>query len=119
MAGTSWVARRLPVRIGRGPNADLRLEEAGVWNEHAVLQLDPARNFSLTVQPDAIACVNGKPASQAVLRNGDIIELGVVKLRFWLEPARQRRLPLVEAFTWVAFVAVTYGEVILIYWLLR
>ena len=73
---------------------------------------------SLTVPSDAIACVNGKPASQVVLRNGDTIELGVVKLRFWLEPARQRGLRLVEVFTWVAFAAVTLGEVLLIYELL-
>jgi pSer/pThr/pTyr-binding forkhead associated (FHA) protein len=118
MTGTSWVSRRFPIRIGRSPNSDLRLEEVGVWNEHAVLQLDPARNFSLIAQPEAIVRVNGKPTSQAVLRNGDTIELGVVRLQFWLEPARQRGLRLVEVFTWVAFAAVTLGEVILIYTLL-
>ena len=29
-AGTEWVARRFPVRIGRAPDSDLKLEDAGI-----------------------------------------------------------------------------------------
>jgi len=83
------------------------------------MELNPAKSFSLTVLPDAIASVNGKPTTQALLRNGDTIELGVVKLQFWLDQARQKSLRLLEAFTWLAFLAVTLGEVVLVYWLLR
>jgi pSer/pThr/pTyr-binding forkhead associated (FHA) protein len=119
LAGKSWVARRFPVRIGRSATSDLRLEEPGVWNEHLVMDLNPAKSFSLTVQPDAIASVNGKPTTQALLRNGDTIELGVVKLQFWLDQARQKSLRLCEAFIWVTFLAVTLGEIVLVYWLLR
>lgn len=119
LAGKSWVARRFPVRIGRSASSDLRLEEAGVWNEHLVIDLNSGKSFSLTVQPDAIASVNAKPTTQALLRNGDTIELGVVKLQFWLDQARQKSLRLREAFIWVAFLTVTLGEVVLVYWLLR
>jgi pSer/pThr/pTyr-binding forkhead associated (FHA) protein len=119
MAGTSWVARRFPIRIGRAPSSDLRLEDPGVWNEHLVLELNSTKGFSLTVHPEAITSVNGKPATQAVLRNGDTIELGSVKLQFWLNQARQRGLRLAEAFTWLAFMVVTVGEVFLVYWLLK
>ena len=44
-AGTEWVARRFPVRIGRASNSDLRLEDDGVWEEHLYLELDPAAGF--------------------------------------------------------------------------
>ena len=118
-AGTSWVARRFPARIGRGPASDLRLEDHGVWNEHLVLELNTRKGFSLTVHPEAITSVNGAPTTQAVLRNGDTIELGVVKLQFWLDQARQRGLRLTEAFTWLAIFLVTVAEVFLVYWLLR
>jgi len=92
LAGTSWVARRFPVRIGRAASSDLRIEDPGVWNEHLTLELTPAKTFSLTVQPEAITSVNGKPTAQTVLRNGDTIELGDVKLLFWLKQAHQKGL---------------------------
>ena len=41
-AGTAWVARRFPVRIGRSAGADLQLEESGVWDEHLQLDFKPA-----------------------------------------------------------------------------
>ena len=83
------------------------------------MELNPAKSFCLTVQPDAIASVNGQPTTQAFLRNGDTIQLGVVKLQFWLDRARQKSLRLPEAFTWAAFLAVTLAQVLLVYWLLR
>ena len=74
-AGTIWVARRFPVRIGRSGAADLQLEEDGVWDEHLQLDFDPAEGIVLSAQPNALASVNGQPVHQAVLRNGDAIEL--------------------------------------------
>ena len=119
MAGTSWVARRFPVRIGRAPSSDLKLEDPGVWNEHLVLELNSTKRFSLRVHGEAITSVNGKPASEAVLRNGDVIELGSVKLQFWLNQARQKGLRLAEALTWLVLLVVTLGEIFLVYWLLK
>ena len=84
-----------------------------------MLDLAPAKGFSLTVHSDAITSVNGKPTTQAILRNGDTIELGHAKLQFWLNQARQKGLRLDEAFTWLALVAVTVGEIFLVYWLVR
>jgi pSer/pThr/pTyr-binding forkhead associated (FHA) protein len=118
-AGTTWVARRFPVRIGRAASSDLRLEDPGVWNEHLVLELNSTKRFSLTVFPDAITSVNGKPATQVILRNGDTIELGHAKLQFWLDQARQKGLRFGEVFTWLVFVAVTVAEILLVYWLVR
>ena len=119
MAGTSWVARRFPVRIGRAQSSELRLEEPGVWEEHLLVQPDAALGFLLRTQSKALARVNGQPVEQTLLRNGDVIELGSVSLQFWLAPARQSRLRFGEFLVWGAIIAVTLGQISLLYWLLK
>ena len=117
-AGTSWVARRLPVRIGRAPQADCQLEDNGVWDQHLQLELQRGSGFVLKARPEAPALVNGRPVQQVVLRNGDLIELGAAKLQFWLSESRQAGLGFREALTWLGIAAITLGQVGLIYWLL-
>ena len=83
-AGTNWDARRFPVRIGRSAANDLPLEENGIWDEHFELTFDRAEGFVLTACPDALVTVNHEPAQTVRLRNGDSIEVGAVRMRFWL-----------------------------------
>ncbi|HWV99864.1 MAG TPA: FHA domain-containing protein [Candidatus Acidoferrum sp.] len=119
-AGAVWTARRFPVRIGRSANADLCLEEDGIWDRHLLLQFRRADGFVLTTEPNALATVNGESIqAAAVLRNGDSIELGALKLQFWLSETRQFGLGLRETLTWVGIALVGLGQVGLIYWLLR
>jgi pSer/pThr/pTyr-binding forkhead associated (FHA) protein len=117
MAGAQWAARHFPVRIGRAPDADLSLEEEGVWDFHLEINADPARGLVLSLQPGAFASINSRPVEQAVLRNGDLIELGAVKLQFGLSPTRHRSLRLREVLTWIALALLCLGQVALIYWL--
>jgi predicted component of type VI protein secretion system len=116
-AGTRWVARRFPVHVGRSANCDLQLEDPGVWDEHLVIRLDPDNGFVLEAQPNALVVANGQSVETSVLRNGDTIEVGAVKLHFWLGEARQRGLILRETFFWLIVVAVCLGQIALIYWL--
>jgi pSer/pThr/pTyr-binding forkhead associated (FHA) protein len=118
-AGATWVARRFPVRIGRSAAADLCLEEDGVWEQHLLLQRKPAEGWVLTAQGEALASVNGLSVREAVLRNGDKIQIGAAELQFWLAEARQRALGLREALTWGAIGAVCLSQIALLYWLLR
>src|SRR5205085_11936917 len=118
-AGVTWVARRFPVRIGRGAKADLRAEEDGVWDEHLRLDLQPGTGFKLSAQPNALVTVNGQAIEQTVLRNGDTIEIGSFKMQFWLSETRQAGLRLRESLTWAAIAAISLGQVGLVYWLLR
>jgi hypothetical protein len=118
-AGTTWVARRFPVRIGRSCSSDLQLEEDGVWDDHFKIGLVPAEGFILEAQPHALAAANGRPVQRAVLRNGDAIEIGSLKMQFWLGEARQRGLRFREWFVWIMIAAVSLGQVALVYWLLR
>lgn len=119
MAGHLWVARRFPVRIGRSPVNDLQLEEPGVWDEHLEVTFDRAEGFGLTAHAQALVTVNQQPVQQVRLRNGDTIEAGAVRLRFWLGETRQRGLGLREWMVWTLVIAVTLGEVLIVYWLLQ
>ena len=118
-AGSSWDARHFPVRIGRSAESHLRLEEVGVWDDHLKLSQHVAEGFVLETHANALASINGHPVQRAILRNGDTIELGSVKLQFWLSSPRQRGQALREAFVWVLITAVCLGQVALVYWLLK
>jgi hypothetical protein len=54
-----------------------------------------------------------------VLRNGDTITTGSVKIQFWLAAARQGSLRLRENFVWALLGLVTLGQFALLYWLVR
>jgi pSer/pThr/pTyr-binding forkhead associated (FHA) protein len=118
-AGTTWVARRFPVRIGRSAAADLQLEEDGVWDQHLQLDFNPAEGIVLSALPNALAAVNGQPVHRAVLRNGDAIDIGSLRMRFWLSETRQVGLRFREGLTWAGIAAICLGQVGLIYWLLH
>ena len=118
-AGTTWVARRFPVRIGRAAAADLQLDENGVWDEHLQLKFSPAEGIILSAHPNALATVNGQPVRQTVLRSGDAIGIGSLRLQFWLSETRQAGLRFREGLTWAGIAAISFGQIGLIYWLLR
>ncbi len=118
-AGTIQVGNQFPLTIGRAAGSVIRLEDSGVWDTHLRLELDAERNFVLQLQPNAIASVNGKPFDRIVLRNGDLIELGAVKIQFWLGETRQQGLKLREAVMWIGLVLVTVIEIGFIFWLMQ
>lgn len=117
-AGTEWMARRFPFGVGRSSPAELILDDNGVWDRH--LQVDLRRDEGVVLEgaPEALVSINGNRVANAVLRNGDIIELGSVKLRFSLSPTRQRSLRIREVLTWIALGLLCVAQVTLIYWLI-
>jgi len=117
-AGADWAARHFPVRIGRSPKAHLRLEEDGVWDQHLRLSFERKSGIVLHTEAGALASVNGQPVEQTVLRNGDMIVIGAVKLQFWLGDTRQGNMRIREWLTWLGIAAVSLGQVALVYWLL-
>ena len=86
-------------------------------DRHLELYLDAQNGLSLKVQETAHASINGEPFKSAIMRNGDIVELGAVKLRFWLAKARRRNLVWREWMVWAIVTGVALGQVALIYWL--
>ena len=116
-AGSLGDARHFPFRIGRAANADLQIEEPGVWDNHLEVSLC-ADGFAVATQPNALTSINGQLIQNAVLRNGDLIELGSVKLQFWLSAAPQRGQRAREAFVWAMISLVCLTQIALVYWLL-
>jgi pSer/pThr/pTyr-binding forkhead associated (FHA) protein len=118
-AGSQSVVRRFPFRVGRDSENDLQLNDDGTWGRHLTLEFQRREGFKLAAAPDALVMVNHQPVQNALLRNGDVITLGSVKLRFWLAAARQRGLRLREWSVWVLLIAVVLCQFLLIYRLIR
>jgi pSer/pThr/pTyr-binding forkhead associated (FHA) protein len=118
MAGAVMAARHFPVQVGRAPDAHLQLEENGVWEEHLQIDFKPGTGFVLEARPNAITSVNGRHVQTTILRNGDLIEIGSTKIRFWLGEVRQRNSRIREWLVWTIIVCVSLGQVALIYWLM-
>jgi pSer/pThr/pTyr-binding forkhead associated (FHA) protein len=118
-AGVQWTTRHFPVRIGRAATADLQLEEPGVWDRHLRIDFRSSQGFILRTEPEALVQVNGESLQETMLRNGDTIQIGALKLQFWLGETRQSSLKVREAFSWALVMVVSLAQVALIYWLLR
>jgi predicted component of type VI protein secretion system len=118
-AGSETVARHFPFCIGRGPEADLQLDDGGVWDSHLQIEFRRGEGFVFSTNSQAVTLVNGARVENGLLRNGDLIELGAMKLRFWLARSEQKSLRFREALTWAAFCALFAGQIALIYWLLN
>jgi pSer/pThr/pTyr-binding forkhead associated (FHA) protein len=118
-AGIQTVARIFPFRIGRAAGSDLQLDDDGVWDQHLALEFQKEEGFKLITATNALAAINNEPVQSKILRNGDTITIGSVKVQFWLAAARQRGLHLRESFVWALLVFVTIGQFALLYWLIR
>ncbi len=78
------------VRIGRHEDNDIRLTDSSVHRYHAVIERTPEEEFVITdlsgKEGNGVR-VNGARTAQARLADGDVIELGRMKLKFESSPA--------------------------------
>ena len=118
-AGADIQVRHFPFTIGRASDANARFSDAGVWDRHCEIRFRRGEAFEFTAQPEAALLVNGEQKESGILRNGDLLELGSVQLRFWLARSRQKGLRLQEAFTWAAFAVLFVTQAAIVWWLLR
>jgi predicted component of type VI protein secretion system len=117
-AGAQFTAASLPMQIGRAAEADLCLEEPGVWPRHFQV-LRQGRDLVCQAEANALLSVNGVQVDHAVLRNGDVISIGALKMQFALSPVRQSSLRARESLTWAALALLCLSQVVLIYRLLQ
>ncbi len=116
-AGDLFVPKQLPLRIGRGPTDDLRLEDDGVWAGHACIELTPDGFFHLKAREEAWVCVDGARMRDTRIKGGDVLDLGAAKMIFQLASAPQRGLALREWFLWINLLVLAVSEMILMFWL--
>lgn len=117
-AGFQFVNARLPVRVGRSPEADLPLDDPGVFPIHFQINRQ-GQDLICEAESNALMSINGKPIQRAVLRSGDVIGMGALNIAFSLAPARQAGLRLREWLTWIGLGALCLGQIGLIYLLNR
>ena len=114
LADTEQVIRHFPFRIGRSAGNHCRVERAGVWDEHAVVELELGR-------PTLIACgsgtllVNGEAVTRHILRSGDLVVVGSVRWLVSVSPAKQKAAEFSQAVFWLAFAALFAAQVFAIY----
>lgn len=116
-AGFLWEARSFPFWVGRAAEVALRLEEPGVWEKHVEFSCVPVEGFKVRVASQALARLNGELFEEAVLRNGDIIDLGGTRIRFWLPPAPLISWRFREWMTWLGVILLAGLEIVVAYWL--
>jgi pSer/pThr/pTyr-binding forkhead associated (FHA) protein len=68
--------------VGRGLAADLRIDDTSVSRRHAILLQRQSGTRVLDDRSSNGTIVNGRRVSQAELRNGDVLLLGRVVLRY-------------------------------------
>lgn len=117
-AGRDVSASRFPYSIGRRPESDLSTQDSGLWERHAVIELDLQTGFQVRASSEASVILNGSPVRSAHLRNGDRLGFGTLEFTCWLSPPRQRPLQISEGVTWAIVAAVLVGQICLIYSLL-
>ncbi len=86
-SGQRIAVKATSLRIGRHEDNDLRFEEPEVHRRHAVLHSTPQREFIITDlsgQGGNGVKVNSKKIEKAQLRDGDVVEIGPVRLKFHL-----------------------------------
>lgn len=114
-AGDTHLVSRFPAVIGRGTGADWVIEEDGVWERHARLELDRQGRFQLFSESGALVVVNGVSRAEAELRNGDVVDLGAARLRFGLSETRLRSHRGREWATWIGVALLCLGQLLMIY----
>ena len=113
-AGSAQTAVQFPCTIGRASGDHLQLVEAGVWERHLQLDLQIPDGFRVRRLGEGRASVNGVEFDDLALRNGDVIELGAVKVQFWLGEVRQSSNRARETLVWLGLAALVLLEGVLI-----
>lgn len=103
---------RFPCTVGR-TDADLIIEAPGVWNRHFTIRQAEDSRFQIQAESPAAVTVGDQPVAEAILRNGDVIGLGGVRLQFRIAPATGRNLVPQARLLWLLLTAVVAGELLL------
>ena len=112
--GQSVPLEAFPFRLGRGDASHIPFSDTGVWDNHLEIDFDLSSGFSVRNLPPAITRVNGHSVERAVLKTGDVIELGSARVRFWLSAPRRRSWRLREAMTWLGLLGIVAAQIAII-----
>jgi hypothetical protein len=118
---TSYLASEFPLLIGRSSRAQLRLDSAGVWEEHARIDLAESSRFPdqqryvIESLGQSLVSINGAISAAKELAIGDEMVIGAARLIVSLSSARQKRLAVHEWSVWTLLFLVVGCEAVLIF----
>ncbi|MBL8756651.1 MAG: protein kinase [Planctomycetes bacterium] len=96
LAGTSLsLDRDRPTLLGSDPDCAIRIQEAGVAPQQAVVKALKDQGFGLKALAPGVR-VNGSPIEAVALRDGDLIEIGTTRIAFG--QVQKRGLPQIAGF---------------------
>lgn len=87
--GTRYPVERLPAYVGSGDSADVILTDAAAASMHARLVMSGKTIFVEDLGTDSQLAVNESRSKRSKLANGDIVEIGDVKLLVQLTAPRE------------------------------
>lgn len=117
-AGQSFDVADFPCTLGRSAGDGIRIEEPGIWERHLTFTFEAGQGVTVTRHSEAMAVVNDKSIDSHRLQPGDFIDLGALKLRFWLSPVELRREGWRENLLWIIIGLVVVVQIGLLFWLL-
>jgi hypothetical protein len=82
LAGKTYEVERDDVVIGRTPDNDIVIDHRSVSRHHCRIVTSEGRSKVIDSGSANGILVNGEPYKELVLKNGDLLELGHVQLRF-------------------------------------
>jgi hypothetical protein len=106
----------LPAVLGRAGSGVVPLAGPGVWDRHFELQKSGDGRIVLRVLGEARVSVGASPIRERVLKNGDELEVGAVRMRFGLSRPSSRSLVGREVGFWCACGVVIVLEGLLMGW---
>ena len=98
--------------LGRRPYNDIVIDNLAVSGEHAVMQMSGADVFLEDLNSTNGTYVNGKAIKKQQLQNGDTVEIGKYKIKFFHEGAsdQQEKTTVINSGAVVASEPSTVGE---------
>lgn len=95
LAGTVvHLERDIPTLIGSSPDSHLRIQEAGVIEDHAVVKALKGTGFGIKAL--GAVRVNGSEVQASPLTDGDIVEIGTTRIAFG--KTQKRGLPTISGY---------------------
>jgi len=117
--GRVMTLSRFPARVGRRSEVEGSLTGPGVWDHHFSICEDENRRFKLVVEDGARVSVGGQFVEGISLRNGEVLGVGGLRLRFGLKVPEQRPLETRERAVWVMGAMILLFEGWIIHWVSR
>lgn len=117
--GLNAVINDSPFVVGRSKEVDLQIDDDGIFDRHFQITHSAGDGYYLEVFEPALVSVNDVYIKKIRLKNGDFIQSGNVKFRFWLAEVKQKNFIFYEILFWSWLALLTGFQVFLIYYLIK